>query len=110
MFSGNEDETPVGQGLTVDTLDHWVAPSLLLDRELQGPERELVAYGSQLVAHTDLYFGPGGSINAITNGMNCQNCHLDAGRKAWGNNYGAVASTYPKFRDRSGSDETISKG
>jgi thiosulfate dehydrogenase len=109
MFSSDEDETLVGQSLIVDTLDHWVAPSLLLDRELQGPERELVVYGSQLVAHTDQYFGPGGSINAITNGMNCQNCHLDAGRKAWGNNYGAVASTYPKFRDRSGSVETISK-
>ena len=41
--------------------------------------------------------------------MNCQNCHLSAGRKTWGNNYGAVAANYPKFRDRSGSIETIYK-
>jgi thiosulfate dehydrogenase len=41
--------------------------------------------------------------------MNCQNCHLNAGRKAWGNNYGAVAANYPKFRDRSGSIETVYK-
>jgi thiosulfate dehydrogenase len=41
--------------------------------------------------------------------MNCQNCHLQAGAKAWGNNYAAVFSTYPKFRDRSGQIETIYK-
>jgi thiosulfate dehydrogenase len=41
--------------------------------------------------------------------MNCQNCHLDGGTLPWANNYSAVVSTYPKFRDRSGSLETISK-
>jgi thiosulfate dehydrogenase len=48
-------------------------------------------------------------VAAITNGMNCQNCHLDAGTKPWGNNYGSVASTYPRFRDRSGTIESIEK-
>jgi thiosulfate dehydrogenase len=41
--------------------------------------------------------------------MNCQNCHLDAGTKTFGNNYGAVASTYPKLRARSGNVESIEK-
>lgn len=41
--------------------------------------------------------------------MNCQNCHLDAGTKPFGNNYSGVASTYPKFRERSGTMETIEK-
>jgi thiosulfate dehydrogenase len=41
--------------------------------------------------------------------MNCNNCHLDAGTRAWGNNYAAVFSTYPKYRERSGSTETIYK-
>lgn len=109
MFSSDEESNAMASAPATDSVDHWVAPSLLIDRELQGPERELVVYGADLVAHTAQYFGPGGSINAITNGMNCQNCHLDAGRKAWGNNYGAVASTYPKFRYRSGSVETIPK-
>lgn len=45
----------------------------------------------------------------ITNGMNCQNCHLDAGTKVWGNNYGSVFSTYPKYRPRSGKEEDIYK-
>jgi thiosulfate dehydrogenase len=41
--------------------------------------------------------------------MNCQNCHLKAGTVPFGNNYGAVASTYPKFRSRSGSVEDFEK-
>jgi thiosulfate dehydrogenase len=41
----------------------------------------------------------------MSNGMNCQNCHLNAGTQPWGNNYFAVQSTYPKFRARSGTKE-----
>jgi thiosulfate dehydrogenase len=45
-----------------------------------------IRYGRNLIAHTAQYLGPKGSVAAITNGMNCQNCHLDAGTKPWGNN------------------------
>jgi thiosulfate dehydrogenase len=76
---------------------------------MQGEERQLVMYGQDLIAHTARYLGPNGSVNAISNGMNCQNCHLQAGKRLDGNNYSAVFSTYPKFRDRSGSMETIYK-
>ncbi|MEN9497736.1 MAG: hypothetical protein RL750_635 [Bacteroidota bacterium] len=87
----------------------WIAPSLFVDQELHGEERQLVMYGQDLIAHTARYLGPNGSVNAISNGMNCQNCHLQAGKRLDGNNYSAVFSTYPKFRDRSGSMETIYK-
>ncbi len=87
----------------------WIAPSLFLDKELKGDEREMVIYGEELIANTSKYFGPHGSVAAMTNGMNCQNCHLSAGKKTWGNNYSAVFSTYPKFRERSGATETIYK-
>jgi thiosulfate dehydrogenase len=70
---------------------------------------ELIRYGRELIANTAAYLGPKGSVARITNGMNCQNCHLDAGTRPWGNNYGAVAPTYPKFRERSGSEEDIYK-
>lgn len=66
-------------------------------------------YGQDLIAHTAKYFGPKGTVMQITNGMNCQNCHLEAGTKAWGNNYGSVFSTYPKYRARSGAQENIYK-
>lgn len=73
------------------------------------PNRDLIRYGRELIANTALYLGPKGNVAHTSNGMNCQNCHLDAGTRAWGNNYGAVESTYPKFRERSGSVETIVK-
>lgn len=68
-----------------------------------------ITYGRELISHTAKYLGPNGSVLKISNGMNCQNCHLDAGTRIYGNNYGSVASTYPKFRARSGSNENIYK-
>lgn len=87
----------------------WVPQSLFTDQVTKGKERELLIYGEDLIAHTATYFGPKGSVLPISNGMNCQNCHLDAGARAWGNNFGAVYSNYPKFRERSGSVENIQK-
>ncbi len=95
--------------VTATTDSSWVTPSLFTDNELQGEEREQVIYGEDIIVNTARYFGPHGSVAAITNGMNCQNCHLNAGKKTWGNNYSAVYSTYPRFRDRSGSMESIYK-
>lgn len=68
-----------------------------------------VEYGKELIAHTAAYLGPNGSVKQITNGMNCNNCHLDAGTKPWGNNYGSVNSMYPKMRARSGQVENLYK-
>jgi thiosulfate dehydrogenase len=64
-----------------------------------------VQYGRELIAHTSEYLGPKGSVLQMSNGMNCQNCHLNAGTQPWANNYFAVQSTYPKFRARSGTVE-----
>ena len=75
----------------------------------QTPEGDLIRYGQELVAHTSVYLGPNGSVSNTSNGMNCQNCHLKAGKKIFGNNYSAVRSTYPRLRARSGSIETIEK-
>jgi len=72
-------------------------------------EDSLTLYGYNLIANTSYYLGPKGIVKPISNGMNCQNCHLSAGTIPYGNNYSAVVSTYPKFRDRSGSIESISK-
>jgi len=72
-------------------------------------EGNLIRYGRKLVAQTAFYFGPKGKIAALTSGMNCQNCHLDAGTKAFANNFFKVASSYPKFKERSGAYESIEK-
>jgi thiosulfate dehydrogenase len=87
--------------------DEWTAP----DTNSLGNSEEdrLIKYGRQLIANTSFYLGPKGTVQHITNGMNCQNCHLNAGTKYFGNNYSAVASTYPKFRARSGTVEDVYK-
>ncbi len=91
-----------------DTTNYWMAPDLAsLD---QDPNKELVLYGKDIIAHTSSYYGENGKIfKSSTNGMNCQNCHLDAGTKIYGNNYSAVASTFPKYRARSGAIENTQK-
>lgn len=86
---------------------YWQAPDIQAIADVE--QRKLVEYGKDLIAHTAKYLGPNGSIKPISNGMNCQNCHLDAGTRTFGNNYGAVAATYPKFRARSGTEEDIYK-
>ncbi len=86
----------------------WTAPSI--DAVSDPKQKEQLKYGKDLIAHTSKYFGPAGIIEKNrTNGLNCQNCHLDAGTKFFGNNYSAVASTYPKFRARSGGIENVFK-
>ncbi len=86
----------------------WIPPS---ESTLDGnPAKDHILYGRDLIVNTALFFGPKGKVNAnSTNGMNCQNCHLDAGTRVFGNNYSAVASTYPKYRARSGASENIYK-
>lgn len=71
------------------------------------PAGDLIRYGRDLIVRTAYYLGPKGRVAAITNGMNCQNCHLAAGTQNWGNPFSAVASTYPKYRPRSGQIESI---
>lgn len=84
----------------------WVGPD---QQELDTTTEsgKLIAYGRDLLAHTAKYFGPKGSVRPMANGLNCQNCHLEGGTKPWGNNYGAVYSTYPRLRSRSGEVEDI---
>lgn len=70
---------------------------------------ELIQYGKKLIRNTARYLGPQGSVDHISNGMNCQNCHLEAGTKAWAGNFGGVAAVYPRFSERRGSHETVNQ-
>ena len=95
-----------GKILAGDTVIWSPADITALD---SSAESRQIIYGRELIANTSAYLGPKGSVMHISNGMNCQNCHLDAGTKLYGNNYSAVAATYPKYRERSGSVESIYK-
>lgn len=85
----------------------WVAPAV---SEIPGDDAgDLIRYGRDLIEHTAIYLGPNGKVAPVSNGMNCQSCHLKVGTKPFGLNYSAVASTYPKFRHRSGTVEGFEK-
>ncbi len=99
-------ELPITKAL-VDPEGMWKAPEVSsMDAE---PNADEIKYGRELIANTSEYLGPNGKVKAMSNGMNCQNCHLQAGTVPLGNNYSAVAATYPKVRARSGQSEDIPK-
>lgn len=99
-------EIPVVKALA-DPAVMWKSPDWnSVDAE---PNAMEIKYGKELIANTSEFLGPNGKVKAISNGMNCQNCHLQAGTAPLGNNYGAVAATYPKMRARSGTEEDIQK-
>jgi len=102
----NQEDPPPGVAAINERLE-WHAPDS--NRVPHTVEGDLIRYGKSLISNTSHYFGPKGSVAALSNGMNCQNCHLDAGARLYGNNYSAVFSTYPKFRERSGTVENIYK-
>lgn len=101
------DSTAILTTESTETSIYWTPPSLKLIKEDKLLDE--VIYGKELIIHTAYYLGPKGTIAQQTNGLNCQNCHLNAGTKVFGNNYGSVASTYPKMRARSGKMESIEK-
>lgn len=110
-----DDEKPIAQVVTeipvvkalMDPSSVWKAPDWSsVDTETNAED---IKYGRELIANTSEYLGPNGKVKAISNGMNCQNCHIQAGTAPLGNNYGAVAATYPKMRARSGTEEDIEK-
>ncbi|MEO8962066.1 MAG: hypothetical protein ABI325_09305 [Ginsengibacter sp.] len=113
LFSCNENQStsPVKEKLTnretafVDS--NWVAPA---DSTIPaGKVGDEIRYGKQLIVHTSLYLGPKGKIASISNGLNCQNCHLAAGTKPYALNFSAVNSTYPQIRNRSGTLVSIAE-
>lgn len=106
-FSKKDTETKKETPSEKPVVDVWIAPDTTKIRSEKNAAQ--IIYGRELIANTSLYLGPKGKVQHSSNGMNCQNCHLDAGTKPFGNNYSAVASTYPKFRERSGGMENIYK-
>ncbi len=105
IIASNQKDTK--QIVTTDTNHYWQPKdlNLITDKAL----KEKVEYGRELLAHTATYLGPNGTVSKSTNGLNCQNCHLNAGTVIFGNNYGSVNSLYPKFRARSGTIENLYK-
>ena len=101
--AATKDEFPIPNN--PGSSEEWQAPDI--NAVPEDEEGQLIHYGRELIMNTSLYLGPKGKVAAITNGMNCQNCHIDAGAKSFAGCFSAVASTYPRYRERSGRIESI---
>lgn len=84
--------------------EEWVAPD---ENEISYDSNgDLIRYGKELIVNTSKYLGPKGLVAQLSNGMNCQNCHIDAGKQNFANPFSSVKNNYPKYRDRSGRIES----
>lgn len=93
----------VSANLSASTI--WQAPDI--SKLGSHDEDDLIRYGKDLIANTSRYLGPKGSVASVSNGMNCQNCHINAGTVPFANCFSAVSSMYPMYRPRSGIVESI---
>src|SRR5215208_6755402 len=86
------------QKTTINTIGYpyrenevWIAPP---ENEIPvNEEGDLIRYGKELIVNTSKYLGPKGIVAHLSNGMNCQNCHIAAGTQNLGNPFSAVTST-----------------
>lgn len=83
----------------------WTPPSP--DAIPANEKGDLIRYGRELITHTSVYLGPKGLVSARTNGMNCQNCHLDAGTRNFALPLSAVAANFPKWLERSQRTQSV---
>ena len=86
--------------------DDWQAPdSAAIPLITNGAQIE---YGRQLIMHTANYLGPNGTVAHVSNGLDCQSCHMQAGEELYGNSFAVAAINYPQFSPRTGKVETLS--
>ena len=68
----------------------------------------LIRYGRDVIVNTAYYLGPNGTKGKfLGNKMNCSNCHLDAGTRAYGYNFFSTHGRYPQYRGRENKILTI---
>ncbi|MBP8212863.1 MAG: cytochrome C, partial [Saprospiraceae bacterium] len=78
-FEVDSIQSKVPSKFSKSSENYWIAPDIT---SLKGSALESqILYGKELIQNTSKYLGPKGSVAQISNGMNCQNCHLDAGTK-----------------------------
>lgn len=99
-INSNSEPPKIPLDKPAETTTYWKAPDS--SSKPKGELGKMIEYGHDLIVHTARYYGPKGSIASLTNGMNCQNCHLDAGTRIYGNNFSVFYSSYPKISIRCG--------
>ncbi len=60
-----------------------------------GPVGEAIRYGEKILSQTRVY-----AKEYVGNGLNCTNCHLDKGRRAYSSPWVGVWGVFPEYRSR----------
>ena len=97
-----------GALLTSASAEEWAVPDVdALPMDAFG---RTVRIGRDLIAHTAGTIGPDASDPAKRfsgNGLECQSCHLDAGRKKFGLPLAGIWGIYPQFISRENEVRTL---
>lgn len=67
-------------------------------------QEKLIKYGYELIANTPNHLGPNSKMVYTGNNLACQNCHLEAGRKAFAAPYIGIKQQFPQFSQRAGKE------
>ena len=90
--------------------NYFLPAHFLLDSLQPTPEGQLVRYGHELIAHTPRYLGPQAKdlrLRYAGNNLSCQNCHLQAGQKAYSSPYVGIWGIYPTYKGRENAISTL---
>lgn len=71
------------------------------------PQNKLIKLGRKLIDSTSIYLGETSTDFHVGNVLNCTNCHLDSGTKAFGIPLIGVTKRFPQYRGREDKIGTI---
>jgi len=80
----------------------WVFHVPLMKDRPEGSVGDAIQWGYDLIMNTQDHLK-----EFVGNGLNCRNCHLDAGRLPHAGTFVGVYPAYPEYRSRSGSVITL---
>ena len=92
------------------TTSYFASGRFQLDSVPHSPEGELIRYGHELIAHTPQYLGPRAReprLRLAGSSLACQNCHLQAGQKAFAAPYVGIWGIYPTYKGRENAISTL---
>jgi len=104
---------PVGaaaQPAKAQAVSFFTPARFLLDSVKNNPEGKLVRYGYELIAHTPQYLGAQARqplLRLAGSNLACQNCHLQAGQKAFSAPYVGIWGIYPTYKGRENAISTL---
>lgn len=109
--SGPAAGLPDVAGGAVGSKTNFFQPArFVLDSVKTDPEGQLIRYGHELIAHTAHYLGPqvaNPALRLAGSNLACQNCHLQAGQKAFSAPYVGIWGIYPTYKGREDAISTL---